>query len=542
MRIICDNKEFDIPKGVALMDGLKEVMPKNAIAARYNNIIASLKQPIDVDGKVEFIDRATSRDGRTIYHRGLLYLASMAAERAYPNSKFSVKFQLYNSMYCDFIDMEVTDEVVKNIKNEMDRIVKADLPIIKKVMTPKEAEEFYNSQRTIKGRLQTKVNKEKVSLYYCEEYFNYFYGTMPISTGFAEIYDVVKYHNGLLIRYPSLANPNELPEHKDTLKLASALSEYDDIHRILNIDTVYKLNKKIREGKTKELILFSEALHEKKIAEIVDQIEKKDNVRMILIAGPSSSGKTTFAGKLGMSLRVKGLKPVTLSVDNYFVERENNPKDESGNYDFERIEALDLDLLNKQLISLLNGEEVDLPTFNFKTGHKEYNGNKLKLEPDQIIIMEGIHCLNDELTSHIPKENKFKIYISDLTVLNIDYYNRISTTDTRLIRRIVRDYNFRNYSALHTLKMWYSVNRGEQKYIFPYQEDADVMFNSSIIYEISVLKKYAVPLLEEIPQSEPEYSEARRLLALLQYFDDMDDELIPNNSLIREFIGGSIFE
>jgi uridine kinase len=231
-----------------------------------------------------------------------------------------------------------------------------------------------------------------------------------------------------------------------------------------------------------------------------------------------------------------------MSVDNYFVERENNPKDENGQYNFECIEALDLDLLNSQLVSLLNGEEVELPTFNFKTGHKEYFGNKLKLEKDQIIIMEGIHCLNDKLTSLIPAENKFKIYISDLTVLNIDYYNRISTTDTRLIRRIVRDYNFRNYTALHTLNMWYSVNRGEQKNIFPYQEQADVMFNSSIVYEISVLKKYAVPLLQEIPDTELAYSEAKRLLAMFQYFEDMDDELIPNNSLIREFIGGSIFE
>ena len=365
---------------------------------------------------------------------------------------------------------------------------------------------------------------------------------MPISTGFAEIYDIVKYHEGLLIRYPAVTNPDRRPEHKDTLKLASALREYDEIYRLLGISTVYNLNKKIREGKTKELILFSEALHEKKIAEIVDQIGKRDNIKMILIAGPSSSGKTTFAQKLGMSLRIKGLEPVTISVDNYFVEREHNPKDEFGNYDFECIEALDIDLLNNHLVRLLNGEEVELPTFDFTYGHKNYLGNKLKLKKGQVIIMEGIHCLNDRLTPLIPDENKFKIYISDLTVLNIDYYNRISTTDTRLIRRIVRDYKFRNYSALHTLNMWYSVNRGESKYIFPYQEEADVMFNSSIIYEIAVLKKYAAPLLEEIPDTEPIYSEARRLLSLFQYFDDMDDTLIPNNSLIREFIGGSIFE
>ena len=541
MKIICDDKAFDIKEGVALRDGLSEIIPDNAIAAIYNNEIASLNQPVNKDGKVKFIDRNT-RDGRNIYIRGLLYLTSMAAERAYPGSKFAVDYQLSNAMFCEFADMDITDDVIINIKTEMDRIVRANLPIIKKIMTPEEAEKFYKEEQTIRGRLQLNVNKEKVSLYYCEEYFNYFYGTMPISTGFAEIYDIAKYHNGLLVRYPSVAEPNNLPKHINSLKLTSALEEYDDIYKILGINTVYKLNKKIREGKIKELILFSEALHEKKIAEIAEKIKQRNNIRMVLIAGPSSSGKTTFAGKLGMSLRVNGIKPVTISVDNYFVERENNPKDETGAYDFECIEALDLELLNNQLVKLLNGEEVDLPTFNFKTGHKEYNGNKLRLEKDQIIIMEGIHCLNDRLTSLVPPENKFKIYISDLTVLNIDYYNRISTTDTRLLRRIVRDNNFRNYSALHTLNMWSSVNRGEQKYIFPYQEQADIMFNSSIVYEISVLKKYALPLLQEITEEEPAYSEARRLLAMLQYFEDMDDKLIPNNSLIREFIGGSIFE
>jgi uridine kinase len=541
MKIVCNDKSFDVKEGIVLRDALSEIIPDDAIAARYNNEIASLNHPIDKDGKIEFINRQV-KDGREIYIRGLLYIASMAAERAYPGSKFTVDYQLSNAMFCEFADIEITDEVAINIKTEMDKIVRNDLPIIKKVMTLEEAEKFYKSEPTIRGKLQLNVNKDKVSLYYCEEYFNYFYGTMPISTGFAEVYDIVKYHNGLLVRYPSITEPNILPKHVNSLKLASALKEYDDIYKIMGINTVYKLNKKIKEGKEKELILFSEALHEKKIAEIAEKIKERGNVRMVLIAGPSSSGKTTFAGKLGMSLKVNGIKPVTISVDNYFVERENNPKDENGQYNFECIDALDLDLLNSQLVSLLKGEEVDLPTFNFKTGHKEYFGNKLKLEEDQIIIMEGIHCLNDKLTSLIPAENKFKIYISDLTVLNIDYYNRISTTDTRLIRRIVRDYNFRNYSALHTLNMWYSVNRGEQKNIFPYQEQADVMFNSSIVYEISVLKKYAVPLLEEIPETESVYSEAKRLLSMFQYFDEMDDKFIPNNSLIREFIGGSIFE
>ena len=366
---------------------------------------------------------------------------------------------------------------------------------------------------------------------------------MPISTGFAKKFDLRKFKNGFLLEYPALGEKDTIQVNTQSLKLISAMNEYNELYKLMKINTVYRLNKKIKEGKLKELILFSEAIHEKKIAEIANKIKERQNIRMVLIAGPTSSGKTTFAGKLGMALRVQGIKPVTISVDNYFVERENNPVDENGNYDFECIEAIDVELLNAQLKDLLDGKEVELPTFDFASGHKNYLGNKLKLQEDEVLVLEGIHCLNDNLTNQISKENKFKIYISDLTVLNIDYYNRISTTDTRLIRRISRDYQFRNYSALHTLKMWDSVNRGEKKYIFPYQEQADCMFNSSIIYELAVLKDFVIPLLEEIDESNPEYSEARRLIELLRYFESVKEiDLIPNNSLLREFIGGSIFE
>ena len=310
----------------------------------------------------------------------------------------------------------------------------------------------------------------------------------------------------------------------------------------MGVQRIYKLNKKIRENKIDDYILLDEALHEKKIANIADSIVKRSNVKVVLIAGPSSSGKTTFAQRLGIQMRLNGLKPVTISVDNYFVEREDTPKDENGNYDFESIEAIDLELFNTHLKKLLNGEEIDMPTFNFSLGHKEYNGKKLKLEDDNILVIEGIHCLNDRLTYDIPKEQKFKVYISALTVLNIDYHNRISTTDTRLIRRIVRDNQFRGYSALHTLKMWYSVNRGERKHIFPYQEEADAMFNSSLIYELAILKDYAVPLLKEIDNSVPEYSEARRLLTMLSFFESIETDVIPKTSLLREFVGGSAFK
>jgi len=547
VRITYDNKEFNIESGITIKEAFKEQIENNdikdIIAARLNNTIESLNMPILKDGEIEFINR-TNKDGRIIYIRGLLFLMCKAFSEIYPEALLTVNYQLSNAMFNTIDNMEVTDEMIEKVKGKMQEIIDKDLPITKVMMTQEEAEEFYQKEETINGRLQTNIDKEKVSLYYCEDYYNYFYGTMPISTGFAKIFDLVKFRNGFLVKYPSVAEPDTLQKNVSTsLKLVSAMDEYDEINKLMKINTVYRLNKKIKEENgTKELILFSEALHEKKIAEIAKKIKERGNVRMVLIAGPSSSGKTTFAGKLGMSLRVNGIKPVTISVDNYFVERVNNPKDEHGNYDFECIEALDLDLFNSQLVDLLAGKEVNLPTFDFTTGEKIYKGNTLKLKEDEILVIEGIHCLNDKLTSLIPKENKFKVYISDLTVLNIDYYNRISTTDTRLIRRIVRDYKFRAYSAEHTLKTWYSVNRGEQKNIFPYQEEADCMFNSSIVYELAVLKKYAMPLLEEIPQTSREYSEARRLITLLKYFENMEPDLVPNNSLLREFIGGSIFE
>ena len=543
MRITYENKEYEVQEGLTIREAFKEQIEnssvKDIIAARLNNTIESLNLPIKNDGEIEFINRS-DRDGRIIYIRGLLFIMSKAFSEVYPEALLTVNYQLSNAMFGTVDNIEVTEEMISKVKSKMVEIINEDLPITKVIMTQEEAEEFYKKEATLKGKLQTDIDKEKVSLYYCEDYYNYFYGTMPISTGFAKVFDFVKYRNGFLVKYPSVTEPDKLQE---SLKLVSAMDEYDEIYRLMKINTVHRLNKKVRESKgIKELILFSEALHEKKIAEIANKIKEHGNVRMVLIAGPSSSGKTTFAGKLGMSLKVNGIKPVTISVDNYFVEREDNPKDENGNYDFECIEALDLKLFNSQLVDLLAGKEVKLPTFNFTTGKKEYRGNTLKLKEDEILVIEGIHCMNDRLTSLIPKENKFKVYISDLTVLNIDYYNRISTTDTRLIRRIVRDYKFRNYTAEHTLKTWYSVNRGEQKNIFPYQEEADCMFNSSIVYELAVLKEYAMPLLEEIPQSSREYSEARRLITLLKYFESVPSENIPNNSLLREFIGGSIFE
>ena len=546
MKIYYHEREVGVPMEEAkVIDLFKENIkfsPNNIIACKCNNEIKSLDFTVKEGDKVELID-ITDKDGMRIYVRGILYIMAMAFNRLYPEAYVSVNYQLSNAMFCEVSNMNITESVIKKVKDEMKYIIEQDYPIKKVIMDKKEAEEFYAKENTIRGRLQVE-NKEKdtVSLYFCEEYYNYFYGVMPLSTGFIKLFDIKKYRDGFIVRYPSRNNPTELGEFKETKKLQSTLDEYDDINRLMHINTIKNLNTAIEEGRSNEVILTAEALHEKKIAEIADKIANKKGIKMVLIAGPSSSGKTTFAKRLGIQLRLHGMKPVTIGTDNYFVERKDTPRDENGEYDFETIEALDLELFNDHLTKLISGKEIDVPTFDFKVGTKLYNGEKMNLNDDEILVIEGIHSLNDRLTANIPKENKFKIYISDLTVLNIDYYNRISTTDTRLIRRIVRDNNFRGYSALDTLKRWESVNNGENKNIFPFQEEADAMFNSSLVYELAVLSKYAKPLLDEIDNSVPEYAETKRLSTLLEYFDPIDEKAIPNNSILREFIGDSIFE
>ncbi len=515
---------------------------KNVIACKCNNEIKSLNTEISKNDKVEPVD-STTRDGRRVYQRGILYVMSKAFNEVYPEALLTVNFQLSNSIYCTIENMKVTDEIINNVRQRMQTIIDKNLEIRKVEMTKQEAEKFYEKEKSLRGILQLDNKyKDEVSLYFCEDYYNYFYGVMPISTGYVKYYDIIKYHNGFLLRYPDAKTPNVMQEYKETKKLLQTLQDYDNIHEVLNIDTIYKLNKKIKEGKEKDIILLAEALHEKKISDIADEIVKRKGIKIVLIAGPSSSGKTTFAKRLGIQLQLNGIKPITISVDNYFVERENTPRDENGEYDFESLNAIDLELFNEHLTKLLNGEEIQVPTFDFKTGHKYYTGETMKINDNEVLVVEGIHCLNDKLTEAIPKQQKYKVYISALTVLNIDYYNRISTTDTRLIRRIVRDYNFRGYEALHTLQTWESVNRGERNNIFPFQEEADSMFNTSLIYEICVLKKYAMPLLKAIDNTHPEYSEAKSLYEFLKYFEDIGDEFVPKNSLLREFIGGSIFE
>ena len=528
-----------------IQEVLKEEIEKNefkVIGAKFNNEYKRLDYVITENGIVSLVD-ISSKGGMRIYRRTLIYIMAKAFEELYKDVKIRVNYQLSNAMFCTVENMEITDEMLKNVENKMKEIVSKNLPIQKKVFSRQEAEELYKKEDSSKGRLQLDLETNKtIDMYYCEDYYNYMYGDIAINTGIIKVFGLIKYEHGFLLRYPSAKNPFVLPEYKETKKLLWAFNEYSDIHKILDVSTVYKLNRIIENGQIKKLIMLEEALHEKKIAQIADKIAANKSIKMVLIAGPSSSGKTTFAQRLGLQLRINGLKPVTISVDNYFVERPNTPKDENGEYDFENIEAIDIELFNRDLTDLLNGKTINCPEFDFKVGTKKYKGKTMHLAEDEILVIEGIHCLNDKLTSQISRNQKYKIYISALTVLSMDRLNRISTTDTRLVRRIVRDYKFRNYSAEHTLQTWAKVNRGEEKNIFPYQEEADSIFNTSLIYELAALKDIAMPLLEKISKDKKEHAEVVRLIDMLKYFEPIPSEYIPANSLLKEFLGGGYFD
>ena len=544
MKIQYQDKSMEVQEKTTIQELLKEEIQKSehpVIGAIFNNEYVNLGYEISTDGEVKLIDIA-SKEGTKMYRRTIIYMLGKAVEEVCPDKKIIVNYQLPNSMFCEIENTEITEELAQKLNDQMHEIAQKDLPIKQVIMTREQAEEFYQKNDVSKGRLQLDLeDNQEIYMYYCEDYYNYCYGTIANRTGVTKIFEIIKYEDGFLVRYPSSDKPEQLPKLIQTKKLSWALNEYDDIHKILDVNTVYKLNMAIEQDTIKDIIMLDEALHEKKIANIADKIAQNRNVKMILIAGPSSSGKTTFAQRLGIQLRINRIKPVTISVDNYFVERKDTPRDEKGNYDFECIEAIDLELFNNHLTKLLNGEEVEMPEFDFHEGTKRYNGRKLKLEPDQVLVIEGIHCLNDKLTSKIAKDQKYKIYISALTVLNMDRYNRISTTDTRLVRRIVRDYQFRGYDAKHTIATWHSVNNGEEKNIFPYQEEANSIFNTSLIYELNVLKGVVLPLLKEIKQEEAEYAEAQRLINMLKYFETIPADYVPTNSLLKEFLGGGSF-
>lgn len=546
MIVTYENKKIEIKKETTVKEILKEEIEKSkytVVGCIYNNEYKNLETRIEEDTKIQLLDIST-KEGMKIYIRTLVYIMGKVFEKRYPKEKIVVEYQLGNAMFCKCENIEITEEFIEDIKLRMQEIIDKDFKIKTVEMKRKEAEKFLEENKSVKGKLQLDLeDNQKIYMSICDNYFNYCYsGVIADRTGIISKFNVVKYADGFLLRYPSSKEPTKMSQFKETKKLAWALDEFEKIHEVLDVNTVYKLNKAIEENRINDIIMLAEALHEKKIANIADEIAQRKNVKMILIAGPSSSGKTTFAQRLGIQLRLNGLKPVTISVDNYFVERQDTPRDANGEYDFENIEAIDLDLFNNHLIKLLNGEEIEMPEFDFVVGTKKYNGKKLKLADDEILVIEGIHCLNDRLTSQISKDQKYKIYISALTVLNMDRYSRISTTDTRLVRRIVRDNQFRGYSALHTLNTWHKVTNGEEKNIFPFQEEADTIYNTSLIYELAALKNFAEPLLKEIGKEYKEHAEAQRLLNMLKYFKPIPSEYVPKNSLLKEFLGGGNFK
>lgn len=512
------------------------------VAGTVNNQLRELTYPITKDCSISFVD-LSSADGVRIYRRSLIFLLVKAFHDLFPQDEIEVCHSVSKGLFFESSRKQLNAKEVQMIENQMKELVKQDIPFIKETKPLEEAKQKLLSENRLDkyGTIKYRT-KSYVSFYRLNGMEDYFYGYMVPSTGYLALFALEYDNEGIVLISPNVSNPSRLESHNIPQKLFQIFSEYRQWMNILGVDNVGKLNDIIERGKADEFIRISEALHEKKIAQIADMINKeKDRVKIVMIAGPSSSGKTTFAQRLSIQLRVNGLVPENISLDDYFVNKVNTPIDEFGKPDYEALEAIDLKLFNEQLNDLIKGRAVELPTYNFLTGKREYNGRNLKLKEGQVLVIEGIHALNPRLTYEVEKESKFNIYISAITSMRIDRHNRIPTTDLRFIRRIVRDFSFRGCPAVRTIDMWPSVRRGEEKNIFPFQEKADVMFNSSLLYELGLLKKLIMPLLNEIDESRPEYSESRRLIEFLSYFLEFESDEIPFNSILREFIGGSCF-
>lgn len=537
---------FELEEGVTYESLAKKIQKPEKpliVAVRCGNILRELTEVVEKSCEVKMVDLATS-DGEKIYQRSLSFIMIRAAIESFKGIKVKIEHSLSKGLYCEFeYERKLTHDDYDVIKARMQAIISANEPFVKKktsIEMARNAFEIYKMQSKVD--LLKYRDSDYINLYQCGDLQNYFYGYMVPSTGYIQNFDMIKYDNGMILMHPTKYSPFTPPIFVESPKIADIFNESEHWGEIMEMAYVSNLNALIEKEEHPELIQIAEALHEKKIAYIADQISKTGK-RVILIAGPSSSGKTTFANRLRIQLKVNGLHPVTISTDNYFVDREKTPRDEHGDLDFESIDAVDVAQFNKDLMMLLDGEMVDLPIFNFHVGKREIRNKPFSIRSDQPIIIEGIHGLNEQLTSKIFKRDKFKIYVSALTQLNIDEHNRIPTTQTRLLRRIVRDNQFRGHSAKKTIGMWSSVRRGEERNIFPYQEEADAMFNTALPYELAVLKKHAEPLLKEILPSDTEYGEAVLLMKFLSYFKSIDDDdLVPYVSILKEFIGGSCFD
>lgn len=513
---------------------------RSIMAWRVNRILRPLGWVIDEGADVEFVDTSTF-EGMEIYRRTLVFVLVLACKRIM-GKDINVRYSMNDSYYCEFHDgTPVSDSQVAQIREEMANLVEMGVPIQMAVLPLDKARRIFERQgNEDKARLLQWTGGDPVTLYRCAGTYGHFGGPLAASTAMLHTFDVNAYAPGMLLRFPSITAPGELTPPGTVPKLMDVFREYQSWLSVLGLSTLDSLHERVSKGLSLDLILVSEAFHGEALSRIARKIIDRKDVRLVCLAGPSSSGKTTTAKRLAIQLQVSGKNPVAIELDDYYVDRDKTPKDENGNYDFEALEALELDLVNRHLEALLAGEEVLLPRFDFLTGLRK-QGRKLRLQSNDILIIEGIHGLNDKVTERIPDEAKYKVFISPLTGVNIDNYNRIGTTDTRLLRRLVRDYRTRGYSPESTLLMWPLVIKGSHKHIFPYEEEADILFNTSLAYEISVLKGYAEPLLRAIPEASPAYGEARRLLSMLNYAPVIPSENVPNLSIMREFIGGSCF-
>lgn len=552
LQIYCKNNNStrEFPEGSSLLDiynGFNLAMPYGPVSAKVNNKVESLDFRVYYNKDIEFLD-ITSSSGMRTYVRSLFFVLVKAVEELYPQGSISLEHPISKGYFCKLhIDRTIGLDDVQRIKQKMQEIIAADIPYTRtECHTEKVVRLFEERGMPDKARLLDTYGQLYSYYYQLGDTVDCYYSSLVPSTGYIRLFDIVKYYDGLLLRIPSRENPTKLEEVVKQEKMLEVFQEYHRWNQILGISTVGDLNVACNEGHATDLINVSEALQEKKIAQIADEITHRDQdgkrVKLVLISGPSSSGKTTFSKRLSIQLMTNGLKPYPISLDDYFVNRNDTPLDENGKHDFESLYAVDLPFFEEQLTTLLNGGEVELPRYNFTTGKREMSGKKLRIDEHMILIIEGIHALNPALTPHIPNENKYKVYVSALTTILLDNHNYIPTTDNRLLRRIIRDYKYRNYSAEETIARWPSVRAGEEKWIFPYQENADAMFNSALLFELAVLKDYVEPVLRKVPNRCPEYSEAHRLLRFLNYFVSVQDKELPPTSLLREFLGGSSFQ
>lgn len=552
IQVLCKNnntyREFPIGSSILeIFHGFKLDFPYQVVSAKVNNRSEGLNFRVYNNKDIEFLDVRDSSGMRT-YVRSLCFVLYKATSELFPQGKLYVEHPVSKGYFCSLeIGRSLTLADVSAIKARMQEIINENIFFHRTECHTTDAVKIFR-ERGMDDKVKLLETSDSIYTYYYTlgETVDYYYGSLLPSTGFIKLFDIVKYYDGLLLRIPSKGNPNELEDVVKQEKMLDVFKEHLRWNHIMGLSNVGDFNLACQKGHATDLINIAEALQEKKIAQIADEIYNRgkngNGVKLVLISGPSSSGKTTFSKRLSVQLMTNGLHPYPISLDNYFVEREQTPKDEKGNYDYESLHALDLELFNNHLQALLHGEEVELPRFNFTTGKKEYRGDKIRIDDHMVLIMEGIHGLNPELTPQIPDESKYKIYVSALTTISLDDHNWIPTTDNRLLRRIIRDYNYRGYSAQETISRWNSVRTGEDKWIFPFQENADVMFNSALLFEFAVLRSHAEPILNSVPRNCPEYAEAYRLLKFIKYFTPVQDKEIPFTSLLREFLGGSSFK